>query len=108
METAQVNQQVMNFLNGVQEYGAPAFEKISGDDAPVIDVNNTPGVQLVDSQYGKSLEFSTTSGKKYVPVKGEGISQSGKYQLTEWRATRDWAEYNITAGQINKFAIPVS
>lgn len=109
-EQPNVQSQVMDFLSDVQEYGQSVFEK--QDDGIDIDINTMDNCEVVDSQYGKSLKFhvdgATDRTFKYVPIKGESISSTGKYNLANWKALRDWEDYNIITGQQRKFATPLS
>lgn len=95
------NKQVLEFLSDVQEYGQPVWEK--HQDGPTVTVDGKE-IELVDSQYGKSLQIHTPSGVKYVPLK-QGVPEKDTYTLVMFKATRDWADYNIVAGSISPFAV---
>ena len=79
------------------EVGKPIEKVVPSENCVVMESTKFPGSFQLAIQEGESVV--------YIPLKRGTKTDLNEYTLQEFSASRDWPEYNITAGETRIFAI---
>jgi len=104
--TPQVAPQVAGFFDDLQEYGEAVYGLHK--EHTTVNVNDDPSLEIVQNDKGYSIKLRTPQNTaKYIPIKGNRLSDSGIYGLSEFIALRDWQSdtASVSKGNISKFAV---
>ncbi len=90
--------------SGVKVYsGTPLWERVESLGTVQVDENHV----ITKSQRFDNFQLviEETEGRVYIPLKNSVRADQDSYELVKYAATRDWEEYNISAGDVRVFAV---
>jgi len=89
---------------GVRVYNStPLYEEVSTIDTVTIGENC---VVTHNSEFDTySLAIEEGEQRVYIPLKSQVSPDKDSYVITEFKATRDWADKNISKGDTKVFAV---
>jgi hypothetical protein len=91
---------------GLKVYSGTPLWVAQGKAIAISKIGDNCVVQENNGTYkGHSLVIEEGEKRMYVPLK-QGVSpEKSEYTLQEFAASRDWEEYNISAGDTKVFAV---